>query len=90
MYLPDAWEAESDQRIRFLISSYDGLNASQAERIMAGYGFKAGDGCLWKQESDILYKVKCYETESDVWRLEAIYPTEAEEDWEAAKNEEYD
>ena len=83
MYLPDAWEAESDQRIRFFISSYEGLNASQAERILTGYGYMAGDGCLWKQESDILYKVKCYETESDVWRLEAVYPTEAEEDWEA-------
>lgn len=82
MYLPDAWEAENDRRIRFLVSSYEGLNTSQAERILAGYGFKAGDGYLWKQESDILYMVKCYETESDVWRLEAIYPTEAE-DWEA-------
>lgn len=83
MYLPDAWVAENDQRIRFFVSSYEGLNESQAERILAGYGFMAGDGYLWKQESDTLYKVKCYETESDVWRLEAIYPLEAEEGWEA-------
>lgn len=28
-----------------------------------------------------MYEVRCYETETDVWRLEAVYPPEAETFW---------
>lgn len=83
MLLHDTWEAESNQQIRFFVSNYEGLNESQAGRILAGYGFMAGDGGMWKQESGVMYKVRFYETENDVWRLEAVYPPEAERDWGA-------
>lgn len=78
---PGWWIAENDQQIRFFISSYEGLNESQVERILTGYGFMEEDGGMWKQESDTVCRVRCYETESDVWRLEAVYPTEAEALW---------
>lgn len=82
LYGPGWWVAENDQHIRFFVSSYEGLNESQVERILAGYGYIAGVGGLWKQESDTMYKVRYCETETDVWTLEAVYPSEAEEFWE--------
>ncbi len=83
MSVPGLWAAENDKRVRFFVSSYEGLHASQVERILTEQGYVVGDNGLWKQEGNTMYCARCCETESDVWALNAVYPPEAEESWGA-------
>lgn len=83
MFVPGSWHAVENEQIRFWVSSYAGLNKGQVERILAGQGYQADEGGLWKQEGDTLYRVQCVETEKDVWTLDSVIrPCEAQEDWE--------
>lgn len=85
MFVPGSWHAVENEQIRFWVSSYAGLNKGQVERILAGQGYQAEEGGLWKQEGDTLYRVQCVETEKDVWTLDSVIrPCEAQEDWEEA------
>lgn len=81
MFAPDSWYAEINERVRFWISSYAGLNRGQVERILTEQGYQAEEWGLWKLEDDTMYKISCLETENDVWTLNSVYPSEAEEGW---------
>lgn len=83
MFTLGSWRAEKDERVRFFVSSYEGLRADQVERILSGQGYTVGDNGLWKQEGDTVYRARICETEHDVWTLNAVYPSEAEDGWEA-------
>lgn len=83
MKMPGLWEAKRDARVRFFVSSYEGLRERQVERILSEQGYAVGEDGLWKQEGDTMYCVRCCETESDVWTLNAVCPSEVKEDWKA-------
>ena len=81
MLTPDSWYGEKNERVRFWISNYAGLNKSQVERILTNQGYTVGSRYLWKVEGDTMYTVMCYETENDVWTFRTVYPPEFEEGW---------
>lgn len=85
MFVPGSWYAVENERVRFWVGSYAGLNKGQVERILTGQGYQTDERELWKQEGDTLYRVQCVETEKDVWTLNSVICScEAQKDWEEA------
>ena len=79
---PDAWQAEKNNQVHFDVGNYEGLNKSQVEKILTEQGYVVENGELWMQDSDIMRRAICYETESDVWTVNFAYPCgEAEGGW---------
>ena len=81
-YEPDAWQAEKNDQVHFGVAYYEGMNKSQVERTLTEQGYAVENGELWMQDSDIIYRTICYETESGAWTVNFAYPWgEAEEGW---------
>ena len=81
-FVPNAWQAEKNNRVHFFIGNYEGLKKSQVERILMAQGYVVENGELWMQDYDIICRTICYETENDVWTVNFAYPWgEAEEGW---------
>lgn len=78
-YVPDAWQAKANEQVGFYINSYEGLNKSQVEKLLAAQGYVAENGELWRPvyDGDEIYEICrtiCYETENDVWTFNFSYP----------------
>ena len=87
-FVPDAWQAKANNQVSFSVSSYEGLNKSQVERLLTAQGYVVENDELWWQSFpgdsmfSRIYRTICYETENDVWTFNFSYPPgEAEEGW---------
>lgn len=82
---PGSWHATFHDRIQLWIDKYEGLNLNQVEEMLTEQGYAVSDAGLsaglWKYEEDTdnMYRVYCYETESDVWTMNSVCFLEAEE-----------
>ena len=84
---PGSWYAKSNENVRFWIDRYEGLNLNQVEEMLTeqGYSVEGEDssGRLYKYEenTDVVNRVLCYETESGVWTMNYVHSLEGGEGW---------
>lgn len=87
MYAPDAWLARVDGRdvlngrVQFWIAHFEDKTANQVKEKLERDGYILENSDIIKQENKVIYKVRLYEFENDVWGVYYCYPIQAEKSW---------
>ena len=88
-HAPDAWSGAFDGQIvlngqvQLWIVHYEDKTADQVKVELESDGYTSENSDMTRQEGEVIYKVRLYEFENDVWGVNYCYPIEAEEGWGA-------
>ncbi len=88
-HAPDAWSGAFDGelvlngQVQLWITHYEDKTANQVKEELESDGYTSENSDIIKQESEVIYKVRLYESGNDVWGVFYCYPIEAEEGWGA-------
>ncbi|MBD5393947.1 MAG: hypothetical protein HDR71_06685 [Lachnospiraceae bacterium] len=77
----DKWQAVANEDVHLWVAHFEEDYHIDVEQILADDGYEQTNGELVKQEEGIIYKVRLYEENNDVWCVFYCYPIEAEEGW---------
>lgn len=78
----DEWSGVANEQVRLWITHFGNQPAASVNDMIAADGYAAPEyGDLAKTQGEMIYKVRLYESEGDVWGVFYCFPAEAEEGW---------
>lgn len=80
-YDSDTWTTAVNEQVRLWVAHFKDAAIREKEKELADDGYESVDRGMRKQDGVMVYQVRLYETENDVWGVYSCYPLEAEEGW---------
>lgn len=78
----DEWTGVINEQVRLWVTHFGNQSAASVNDMIAADGYVVSEyGDLEKLQGEMIYKVRLYESEGDVWGVFYCFPAEAEEGW---------